>query len=129
MKHRKKLTDAEQVHAYMAELEHSLKPLIEALRVIIKNADPRISERIKWNAPSYYFHKDIVTFGPPARKASEIMLVFHHPAIVHISSELLEGNYKDRRLAIFKNMDEVEAGHEELVKILNRIVSEIEMEA
>lgn len=121
----KKMTDAESVQAYMDNLEHPLKAVMEALRSIIKSASPLISERIKWNAPSYYFREDIVTFGPPGRRQDEVMLVFHHPYIVQIDSEMLQGNYKDRRLVTFKSMEEVEAGRGELIRILNEIVVEI----
>jgi hypothetical protein len=122
----KKLSDAEQVEQYMAALEHPMKAEIEALRGIIRGASPLLSERIKWNAPSYFYRDDIVTFGPPARKTDEILLVFHHPSVVDIASGMLEGNYKDRRLATFKSMAEVEAGREELVGILGQIVARIE---
>jgi len=124
----KKLTDEELVQAYMDKLEHPLKPAIEALRGIIKGANPTISERIKWNAPSYYYKEDIVTFGPPARKSDEILLVFHYPGVVKINAEILEGNYKNRRLAIFKNLAEVEANRDELTRILNTIINEIDEE-
>ncbi len=48
-----KKTDETLVAEYMQNLEHPLKAEIEALRQIIKAANPAISERIKWNAPSY----------------------------------------------------------------------------
>jgi uncharacterized protein YdhG (YjbR/CyaY superfamily) len=122
----KKTTDSEQVEQYLSKLEHPMKAEIEALRTIIKGANPKISERIKWNAPSYFYQEDLLTFGPPARKPDEILLVFHHPAVVKISSELLQGEFKDRRLAIFKSMDVVEANRDELSRIINEIIAEIE---
>jgi hypothetical protein len=122
----KKLSDSEQVEQYMAALDHPMKAEIETLRGIIRGASPKLSERIKWNAPSYFYGEDIVTFGPPARKTDEILLVFHHPSVVDIASGMLEGNYKDRRLATFKSMAEVEASREELVGILGQIVAKIE---
>lgn len=122
----KKLSDAEQVEQYMAALEHPMKAEIETLRGIILGASPKLSERIKWNAPSYFYLEDIVTFGPPARKPDEILLVFHHPSVVDIASGLLEGNYKDRRLATFKSIAEIESSREELVGILGQIVARIE---
>ncbi len=124
----KKRTDTELVSEYMTALEHPMKAEINALRAIIKGANSKISERIKWNAPSYFYGKDIVTFGPPARKLNEVLLVFHHPSVVKITSNLLEGNYKDRRLATFKSLAEVEATLEELPRIINEIIAEIEAE-
>jgi hypothetical protein len=122
----KKTSDSEQVEQYMAALEHPMKAEIERLRAIIRAASDQLSERIKWNAPSYYYREDIVTFGPPARKQDEVMLVFHHPSVVGISSPILEGNYKDRRLVIFKNMLEVETNQAELAHILHEIIAAID---
>ena len=79
-----KLTDADKVQEYMTGLRHPLKAEMEAVRLIIKNADKRISERIKWKAPSYYYKEDMVTFNGWATK--NVHLVFHHPAIVKIKS-------------------------------------------
>ncbi|HMR43099.1 MAG TPA: DUF1801 domain-containing protein [Saprospiraceae bacterium] len=111
-----KPSEAEQVADYMNRLEHPLKTEIETLRQIIKNADSRISERIKWNAPSYYSGADLLTFNP--RMQNQVHLVFHHPEIVRINSPLLEGDYKDRRMVYFQNMEAIHLHREELEKIL-----------
>jgi hypothetical protein len=44
---------ASVVDTYLATLEHKLKPEIEALRTLIHDSVPGLSERIKWNAPSF----------------------------------------------------------------------------
>lgn len=115
-----KLTDAEKVHEYMTELRHPLKAAMEAIRLIIKTADKRISERIKWKAPSYYYKEDMVTFNGWATK--NVHLVFHHPAIVKIKSDLLEGDYKDRRMMYFTDMADVKKKAKELEKIVKELV-------
>src|SRR4051812_25516449 len=108
--------DEQEVDAFMQLLEHPLKNEMEAVRQIIKT-NSRLSERIKWAAPSYYFDKtDLVTFN--LRQAKGVMLVFHHIAIVSIKSDLLEGDYKDRRLMYFANMAEVEVKKPELERIM-----------
>lgn len=117
----KKPSDAEQVLLFMDQLEHPLKPEIEVVRQIIKNAEPTISERIKWNAPSYYTSADLLTFNP--RMAGKVHLVFHHIAIVQIQSSLLEGDYKDRRMMYFTDMADIETKRPELERILKAYVS------
>ncbi|NIJ54156.1 DUF1801 domain-containing protein [Dyadobacter arcticus] len=119
-----KLTDAEQVSIFMDHLDHPLKAEIEALRIIIKNVHPEISERVKWNAPSYYTSADFLTFNP--RMTNKVHLIFHHIAIVDIKSPLLEGTYKDRRMTYFENMADVEAKKPELERILKEIVGVME---
>ena len=116
----KKPGDAEQVAAYMEQLQHPLKAEIEAVRDIIKNAHPEIKERIKWNAPSYYTSTDLLTFNH--RLQTKVHLIFHHIAIVQIASNLLEGDYKDRRMMYFTDMADVKAKKGVLENILNEYV-------
>lgn len=116
---------AEQVSLYMDALNHPLKAEFENIRHIIKASNSQLQERIKWNAPSYYYVHDIVTFGPPMRSLDKILLVFHHPSVVKIQSHLLEGNYPDRRLMYLHNSTEIENNKAELTRILNTIITEI----
>jgi hypothetical protein len=115
-----KPTDEQLVAEYMDKLEHPLKAEIEAIRAIIKNVDSKISERIKWNAPSYYTNADLVTFNH--RDEKRVHLVFHHPAVVQITSPLLEGEYKDRRMLYLKDMAAVKANKKELERIMHELV-------
>ncbi len=111
-----KKSDEELVAEYMQQLEHPLLSDIEALRTIIKNADPAISERIKWNAPSYFAQDDFLTFN--LRMLDKVHLIFHHIKIAGINSPLLEGDYKDRRMVYFKNMEEVNKNKGELERVI-----------
>ena len=80
----KKLSDEEQVSEYMNKLDAAARDEINAVRKIIKASSAKLSERIKWNAPSYYYKEDILTFGP--YKTHKLLLIFHHPAVVKITS-------------------------------------------
>ncbi|MBL7804643.1 MAG: DUF1801 domain-containing protein [Saprospiraceae bacterium] len=114
------MTDADKVIAYMQALDHPLKAEVELLRDIIRSAHPGLSERIKWNAPSYYTQADLLTFNLHDKKV--IRLIFHHPAIVEIASPLLRGEYKDRRLAFFESRAAVETQREELVRVVRELI-------
>jgi len=118
-----KLTDAEKVKQYMDAADHPLKKEVEVLRKVIKSADSRLGERIKWNAPSYYYKEDIVTFGPV--RQGKVLLVFHHPFVVKVKSELLEGDYKDRRLVYFDSMSAIKNNKDELQRIIQEIIAKI----
>jgi uncharacterized protein YdhG (YjbR/CyaY superfamily) len=120
----KKPSDEEQVNSYMAKLAPAVKNDINAVRKIIKAASPKLNERIKWNAPSYYYKDDILTFGP--YKTHKLLLVFHHPAVVKVKSSLLEGEYKDRRLVYFKDKAGAEKNKKELTRIIREIVKIID---
>ena len=124
-KAKSKPTEAEQVNEWMDKVDTSFKPSINAVRKIIKTAAAKLNERIKWNAPSYYYKEDIVTFGPTKAK-DKIMLVFHHPDIVKIRSELLQGNYKDRRLVYLNSTKEIKDAQQELERIIKESVAMID---
>jgi hypothetical protein len=109
-----------EVNAFMKQLEHPLKAEIEAVRAIIK-INKKIAERVKWNAPSFFYTDDLATIHVKARQ--HVHVIFHHPAIVKIKSKLLEGDYKDRRMMYFENMKEVKARKKELTRIIDELVA------
>ena len=114
------MTDAERVTDYMEQLQHPLKPEINAVRAIIKMANKKIAERIKWNAPSFYYKEDLATIHVKATKL--VHLIFHNAAIVKIKSPLLQGEYKDRRMVYFTGMAAIKTNKKELGRIVNELV-------
>jgi hypothetical protein len=114
------MTDSQKVHQFINKLEHPLKDEIRFVREIILGADFKIQERVKWNAPSFYYKKDLVTFNPRNQKV--VQLVFHHESIVKIQSEFLEGDYKDRRLMHFKDKGDIKSKEKELTRIMHQLV-------
>ena len=113
------------INEWLNKLEAPVKKEIEAVRKIIKSSSSKLKERIKWNAPSYYYKEDIVTFGP-YQKDGRLLLVFHHPAVVKIKSALLQGDYKDRRLVYFSNGKEAAKNKKELARIISEIIKTID---
>jgi hypothetical protein len=64
------------VDVYLDSLEHEHLADIRLLRLAIRDADPRIVERIKWNAPSFGLgDDDLVTMRLAPKDAFQ--LVFH----------------------------------------------------
>ena len=117
----------ETVDQFMARLDHPLKAEVQALRDIIKGVSPNITEQIKWNAPSFSTTNYIVTFNLP--DAQHVRLVFHNPAIASIQSDLLQGDYVDRRLAYFARMDDVLAKQAELQSVVRQLVTLMDSQA
>ena len=111
---------ANSVPEYMAALNHSLKDGIEELRAVFHSM-PGLEEKIKWNAPSYSVSGiDLFTFN--FHDPSVIRLVFHFAPVVEISSDILEGTYKDRRLVYLKSMEEVRQQAAEIKRIASLLV-------
>lgn len=109
------------VDEFMEKLDHPLKAEIEALRKIIHGAGTEITEQLKWNAPSYSYRGEyLVTFN--LRDTKRVHLVFHNPHIPKIKSNLLEGDYADRRMTYFSDMKDVKAKKAELQRVLKELV-------
>lgn len=109
------------VDAFMQNVDHPLKAEIESLRKIMRSASSEITEQIKWNAPSYSYRGEyLVTFN--LRDKKRIHLVFHNPMIPRIKSPLLEGDYVDRRMTYFSDMQDIKAKKSELVQVLKQLV-------
>ena len=71
-----KLSGSDQVLAFLQQLEHPLKQEIQEVREIILQSDRRITEHIKWNAPSFCINdEDRITFN--FYGANKFRLVFH----------------------------------------------------
>lgn len=117
----------DKVEEFLRELSHPLKAEVEAVRSIIKGVNKDINEEIKWNAPSFNFKGEyLVTFN--LRDTKRIHLVFHNPLIPQVKSKILEGDYKDRRMAYFADIQEIKAKKPLLEKSLKDLIKLIKAE-
>ena len=115
------------VEAFMAALEHPQKPLIARVRAIILGANGRITEQVKWNAPSFcYGGDDRVTMRlhPP----TQVQLILHRGAKVRPDdgftfaddSGLLHWITNDRATVTLRSLAEVEAHEAALARLVER---------
>lgn len=118
----------DKVNDYMGKLDHPLKAEVQAVREIIKGVNQAITEEIKWNAPSYGYREEyMVTFH--LRATNRVHLVFHNAEIVKIKNDLLEGDYRDRRMAYFSDRGDVEAKKATLESVLRELIELIDRKA
>ncbi len=110
----------ESVDEYMARLDHPLKAEVQAIRDMIKGVNPAITEEVKWNAPSFSYTDYICTFN--LRATQHVHLIFHNPAIASIASDILHGDYRDRRMAYFTSMDDVYAKKAALEYVVQALI-------
>ncbi|MGH2779310.1 MAG: DUF1801 domain-containing protein [Actinomycetota bacterium] len=76
----------DNVDGFMTTLDHPRKSEIEELRISILGARSGITERIKWNAPSFCYHDDDrVTFR--LQPGNRVELIFHRGAKVRSESD------------------------------------------
>lgn len=115
----KKQNKTHTVDELMAALEHPLKVEIEAVRAIILNANHKITERVKWNSPSFHYNKyDLAAIHTRSQDCVHVIFVFHHGDML-VSEGLLEGDYKDRRMAKFYSMEDIINKKSALEKVVN----------
>jgi len=121
VKKAKAVDGTEEVNEFMDELNHPLKAEVQMIRAIIKNVNKDITEQIKWKAPSFSYNGEyLVTFN--LRTTEHIHLVFHNPMIAKVQSKLLEGDYKDRRMAYFTDTSDIKAKKSILEKALKDLI-------
>lgn len=111
------------VDEFMARLKHPLKAEAAALRAIIKAANPKLGERVKWNAPSFFYKRDLLAFNLYRQDMVRLVFVFYGGTMIHDRQGLLEGEYGDRRLATFRDMADVRAKQAALVEVVNEWVT------
>ncbi len=128
----------DKVDAWMATLEHPLKPVVEALRKVILAADKTVGEHIKWNHPAFYYTGEMKPFDPKEYKRyliifnlhskdGGVLLVFPHGAGVDDPGGLLTGDYADgRRLARFHTLADVTAAKKPLTNIIKSLIRQID---
>lgn len=78
------------VDAWFEKTRNPQKILIAEVRDAVLSADARVGERLKWNSPTFTYHKELATFFPKTR--SYACLLFHEGAEVpgHYPSFVLE---------------------------------------
>jgi hypothetical protein len=120
-----------EVTKFLDDLYHPLRAGIEQLRMIILNADDRITENIKWNGPNYCFeNQDRITMRvhPP----KQIQVIFHRgikklvqpkDKIIDDNSALLVWKENDRAVVSFKDIKSIEKTGSELKDIVNKWIT------
>ena len=117
-KRSKILSGTAAVNEYMKAIEHPFKAEIEAVRAIIVNANSKVSERLKWNAPSFFCDLDMAAFNPRAKGFVQLIFIYPKGAPAN-DGGLLQGEWKDRREARFYDLNDVQAKKAALEKVVN----------
>lgn len=87
------------VDAWFETYDNPQKALVQAVRQVILDVDPRISETIKWKAPTFMFRGNLASFYP--RTTKHVSLMFHTGAVLPDPTGLLEGEGDVSRVARF----------------------------
>ena len=127
-----KTAASQTVSDFIVELTHPHKAGIELLRAMILGLDARISEEIKWNAPSFKLNDHFATFKlyPP----KNIQLVLHTGAKVKNNikafsiddpDNLLKWPAADRSLLTLTSTEDLKAHKYSVLRIVKQWVSQL----
>lgn len=83
------------VDAWLESYDNPMKPVVAAIRDVILSSDDRISEAIKWQAPTFIYKGNIASFFPKSKKHASLM--FHHGARIPGDFANLQGDGKEAR--------------------------------
>jgi len=92
-----------------------MKPVVAAMRRAILEADPRLEETIKWQAPTFVYKGNMASFYPKSKKHASLM--FHKGATIVGDFPNLTGSGKQTRLFKVTSLDDLEAKMGELRQI------------
>lgn len=118
------------VDTYLEALEHRHKPAVEALRRLIHDAVPGLTERIKWNAPSFgKGEDDRITMR--LHPGDRLQLILHRGAKAGADDlfrfedpdKLITWAAPDRGVVTFSDADDLANKSAALAEILRRWVA------
>jgi hypothetical protein len=94
------------VDAWFQRYDNPQKDLVDAVRRAILDADDRVTETIKWQAPTFMYRGNIASFFPKSK--AHVSLMFHTGASLPDPHRLLEGDGDVSRVAKFVDADDLE---------------------
>ena len=109
------MTTSTDVDDWFTERAHPLENAMQRVRRLILDADPRVTESIKWKTPTFSYNGNIASFNPAKNLVS---LLFHRGAEIPGSFPRLEGDGRLARVMRFADVDEVERAAEELQAVI-----------
>ena len=104
-----------EVDDWFAERQHLLTEAMQLARMLILDADSRVSESIKWKTPTFFYNGNIVSFNPSAKFVS---LLFHRGSEIEGDFPHLVGDGRLVRVMRFADVNEAEATRDELQAVI-----------
>ncbi|MHA7264437.1 DUF1801 domain-containing protein [Arthrobacter sp. TMN-37] len=116
------------VTAFLRDLDHPFKEVVEALRLDVLTLDPGITEQIKWKAPSFgYAGTDRVTLN--LRPRDRLQVVLHRGAKIREdagsfdfedASGLVQWLAPDRGTVSFLSAADAQQKREDFLRLIDR---------
>ena len=95
------------VDVWFETYDNPQKDLVQAVRAVVLDADQRVTEAIKWQAPTFTYRGNIASFYPKSKQ--HVSLMFHTGASLPDPTGLLEGTGETSRVAKFLDAADLDA--------------------
>jgi hypothetical protein len=95
------------VDVLFADCDNPMKPAMQRVREIILE-DPRMTETIKLETPTFVYEGNVASFNPRARR--QVSLLFHTGAAIPGRHPRLAGGGNTARYMTFADLEDVETG-------------------
>ncbi len=105
-----------EVEDWLKKYENPMKPVVLKLREIILNADTRIDECIKWQAPTFTYKGNMASFFPKSKNHAS--LLFHQGAKIPGSHKLLVGEGNTSRTMKIASVEDAERNKQNIEMIV-----------
>jgi hypothetical protein len=111
------MSTSPEVDEWFERYDNPQKDLADAVRRAILDADERVTETIKWQAPTFVYRGNIASFYPKSK--AHVSLMFHSGASLPDPEGLLAGEGDVSRVARFADAAELsrkKAALQELIR-------------
>ena len=105
-----------EVDAWFESYANPQKPLVQAVREVILTADDRISEAIKWKAPTFMYRGNLASFYPRSKQHASLM--FHQGAKIPGDHPRLEGTGDTSRVLKIGSVADADAAKGDLERLV-----------
>jgi hypothetical protein len=105
-----------EVDAWFATYDNPMKDVVQRMREIVLDADTRVDECIKWQAPTFTYKGNIASFYPKSRQHASLM--FHLGARIPGDHPRLEGTGDTSRVMKLGSVEEADAARDDLARLV-----------
>lgn len=105
------------VDAWFERYDNPMKPVVQRIREIVLDADPRVDETIKWQAPTFLYKGNIASFYPKSKDHASLM--FHLGAKIPGSFPHLQGSGDTSRVFKVSDLADADRHRAELESIVH----------
>jgi uncharacterized protein YdhG (YjbR/CyaY superfamily) len=100
----------------MARYDNPMKDVVERIRGIVLDADSRVEECIKWQAPTFTYLGNLASFFPRSKQHASLM--FHMGALIPGKHPRLEGSGATSRVMKIGSVKEADAARRDIERIV-----------